>query len=266
MRAHEDRRVPVPSLRRIALGGHRTDAERLVAAAIGAIEVPLLRHHVGDVRVARVEGDTVSVGAHRDVPVLVADAVAIEGARGAVHRAQVLRAAEDVVEGLAIAERDLVELRDREVREVPELAAVVEALVEARVGADEEVVGVRGIDPERVVVAVLGVARLEDVEGGAAIPRDVHEDIHLVDDVRVRRRRLDLLVVVRAGAARDVAVALRPALTAVGAPIEPALLVARLDRRVHESRVSSGHGEADLPLVALREPGGDRPPGLPTIG
>jgi hypothetical protein len=63
----------------------------------------------------------------------VADAVDAVGARGAALGVVVLRAAVDVVEGLVVVDRDLVELRHRQVGDEAPGLREVEALVEAAV-------------------------------------------------------------------------------------------------------------------------------------
>jgi hypothetical protein len=83
--------------------------------------------------------------------------------------AVVLEPAVDVVRALVV-ERDLVELGERDgVHEVPAAAAVV-ARVDPAVAAEQHVVGVRGIDPERVEVAVDLVDHV-GLEGLAAVLR-----------------------------------------------------------------------------------------------
>ena len=200
VRADEQGRIPVPALRRIAVGGLRPDPDRLLAASIPAVQVPFLPHQVEHVRIARVERHAVPVRAQRRVPVVVPDAFAVERARGAVQRAQVLRPCQDVVERRPVAQRHLVELRHRQVRKVPPRRPLVEALVEAPVGARQQVSAVARVDPECVVVAVLVAPGLEGGKRRAAVPRDLKEHIHLVHEPGSGRGGLDLLVVVRARA------------------------------------------------------------------
>ncbi len=215
VRAHQQRRVPVPALRRVPLGGLGADHQRLLVPPVSAVEHPLLPHQIEEVRVARVEGDAVAVGAERHIPVLVADAVHVEGARWTVQGALVLQPDQDVEERLAVAERHLVDLRHRQVREVPEGPPLVEGLVQPGVGAHQEVVTVGRVDPQGMVVAVLVVAGLEGLHRRAAVSGDMEEDVHLVDPVGVEGRGLELLVIVGAGAAGDVVVLPLPALAPV---------------------------------------------------
>ena len=93
----------------------------------------------------------------------------------------------------------------------------------------------------------------EVVEGLAAVPGHVEEDVHLVHEVRIGRRRFDLLVVVRPGASRDVGTAALPALAPVPGAVEAAFLLVGLDGRVDEPGIRRGHREADLADIALRQ-------------
>jgi hypothetical protein len=99
--ADQDRRVPVPTLRRVARLGLRLDVDVLAGGAVVADKVALLPLTVGDVGVAGLGGGLVAVGTERDVPVVVADAVDGVGARRAALCRVVLGAAVDVVEGSA---------------------------------------------------------------------------------------------------------------------------------------------------------------------
>ena len=266
VRTDEDRSVPVPPLGRIAGGGLRLDVERLLAATIDPVQVPLLRLEVQRVVIFGIERDAVAVSAHGDVPVPVAHAFHVRGPRGTQQRSQVLRAAQHVVERLRIVEGELVELRDRQVREMPPSRAVVERLVETGVGAHEQVVAVVRIDPHRVVVAVLLASRSQVVEGPAAVARDLEKHVHLIHQVGILRGGLDLLVVMRAGTAGDVGVAALPALALVARAVEASLLVVRLDGRVDQFGVGGGHGETDLAHVALGETHLDPTPALAAVG
>ena len=110
-----------------------------------------------------------------------------------------------------------------------QVSAFVEALVEARVGADDQMIGVLRIEDQSVVVTVLLAAGAEDPEGGAAVVGDMQEDVHLVNAIHIGGGSDDLLVVVGARAIRDVLVALLPALAPVRGAIETALVLGRLD-------------------------------------
>ena len=252
VRADDDGRVPVEAERGIGRAGLRADVDRLVALAVVAEEVAFLPLEVDRVRVGGVDRDRVAVGAVGDRPVEVRDAVPVERARRPHLAAVVLRAAVHVVERQRIVEGQLVELRDGQVlEEAPRLAAVVR-FVHAAVAAVEDVVSVARHERHRVVVAVL-VLLGHAHERLAAVVRHHQARVHLVDAVERVRVGEDLLVVVRAGAAADERTALLETLALVRRAVEPALVGRGLDRRVDDTRVDRGDGEADLPDVALRQ-------------
>ena len=157
----EERRVPVPAQGRVVRPRLRLDVDLLARLPVEPHEGAVLRLGVDDVGVPRLDGGEEAVAPLRDEPVLVQDAVDVVGPRRAAEGGVVLRAAVDVVEGLRVVDRHPVELRHREVRlELPRRAAVPR-LVDAAVVAVQEVVGVLRVDPEGVVVDVLGLlARL----------------------------------------------------------------------------------------------------------
>ncbi len=150
----------------------------LAARAVVADQTAVLPLAVDDVRVrsGSIDG-LVAVAADGDEPVLVRDARAVERARRAAQRVVVLGAAVDVVEGLRVVDRHPVELGDRQVLEEALGRAAVEGLVDAAVAADEEVVGVVGVDPQGVVVDVL-VLLADPLEGLAAVDGDLQEGVH----------------------------------------------------------------------------------------
>ena len=85
-------------------------------------------------------------------PVARPDAHAIERARRAANRTVVLRAAADVIERLRIVGRHAIELRQRQIREVPERLQAVPRLVEPAVVRDDVVLRIRGIEDDVVMV------------------------------------------------------------------------------------------------------------------
>ncbi len=263
--ADQDRRVPVPALRRVARLGLRLDVDVLAGGAVVADEVALLPLAVGDVGVAGLGGGLVAVGTERDVPVVVADAVDGVGARRAALCRVVLGAAVDVVEGLGVVDGHLVELGDREVGDEAPGGREVEALVEPAVGADEQVVGVVGVEGEGVVVGVL-VLLGEPTERGATVVGDLDAPVHEVDAVEGVGARHELLVVVRAGGARHRLGHLRPARAAVGRAPDAASAPIELDRGVEDVGLLGRDREPDLAEgafgQALRQP----PPAEAAVG
>ena len=140
----------------------------------------------------------------------------------------------------------------------------VPALVEAAVAADQVVVGVVGVDPDRVVVDVL-VALAEVPPGLAGVVGHLEEDVHRVEPLGVLRVDEDLLVVHRRGAVLG---ALLPGL----APVRRAVGAARLggggglDERVDGVGIGRGDREADATQLLFRQAARDLAPGLAAVG
>jgi hypothetical protein len=141
---------------------------------------------------------------------------------------------------------------------VPEGDTVVERLVETGVASDQQVERIGRIDPDDVVVGVLVLAGLGRFERRAAVGRHMQEHIDLIHLRRVDGGGEELLVVVRPGAAGDVAAAAFPRAAPVGGAVAAPILrvgwivFGRFDRGVDDRRVGGGDGEADLAEVVVR--------------
>ena len=133
-------------------------------------------------------------------------------------------------------------------------------------------IGFGGVDPDGVVVGVLVFARLSRVERFAAVAGDMKEHVDLVHLVGVDRRGKQFLVVVRAGAARHVAVAAFPGAAPVGGTVKTlvfgvgGVVLGGFDGGVDEGGVGGGDGEADLAQVARRETLAELGPGGAAVG
>ena len=123
--------------------GTRPDRRRLTGAQIEPVERPFLRLHVDDGRILGIVARLEAVAAADAVPVAGADAGPVQRPRRAADGPVVLRAAADVVERLRVVGRDPVELRQRQVGEVPPGLHAVVGLVESAVVAEEHVVTCR---------------------------------------------------------------------------------------------------------------------------
>src|SRR6185295_12882056 len=263
VRADDQRRVPVPAQRRLAAARLRLDEDLLAALAVVAAEAAVLRLGVDDVRVLGIHLRLEAVAALGDEPVRIADAVLVVGARRSAEAEVVLGAAVDVVERLVVVEAHAVELRDRQVAlEVPARAAVP-GLGEAAVAADQQVIGVGGVDPHHVVVDVL-VLLAERPEGLAAVLAGLEQHVHGVDAVGIEGIDEQLLIVLRA--VRDVVAALLPTAAGVGRAEEAAGLADGLDDGVDGVRLRRREGEADAPHVLLGQAGGELLPGGAAVG
>ena len=195
MRADDERRVPVPAQRRIALRRFRHDVDALAGAFVeshdagvltgGVDRVGILRVDTRIEAVAAVGDETIGVGQHR-----------VLGARGAADAVVVLRAAIDVVERRVFIHRHVVELAGREVFFEDPGAGAVEALIQAAVASHHIVIVVLRVHPDIVIVDVL-VARAELAGGAAAIVGNRNVDAHDVDALFVRRIHHHLGVILR---------------------------------------------------------------------
>src|SRR5258706_14724926 len=165
------------------------------------------------------------------------------GDRGAAwhgHRGVVLLRAVDAVRRLRVRDH-VVELGRRlVVNGRPALAAVLRDHGPAVVPVDDPV-GILRIDPEVVMIAVRYRELLERV---AAIVREPRRDVEYPHRLRIRRVRVDVVVV--PGALSEVAVLTPPlpGLTEVVGAEDPTVL--GLDDRVHAAGLGGGRGDTDL--------------------
>ena len=135
---------------------------------------------------------------------LVRMPAAIHGARRNALRAVVLRAAVDVVKRQPVVHRHAIELRHRNIVEVPPGAAVVVAFVEPAVVAFDQVILVGGVEDQRVVVGVetqsaaAATSAAEGILHGLAAVFG-HEDghVHGVDAVELERIGENFAVIFR---------------------------------------------------------------------
>ncbi len=256
-----DGRVPVEPLERLALPGLRLDVDRLTRGPVRPPQHALLELAVVDVRVARLHGLVVTVGAQRVVPVLVPDPVVEPRADRTAVGPVVLGPAVHLVERTGVVDGDLVVLHHRQVRHVPPRRHVVEGLVQPAVRPEQDVV--RVVLPERdgVVVAVL-VPVVDRLIGGEVVVAVERPGAHQPEPPELVRRGVELLVVVGARAARDRVGHLPPALAPVLAHPDAALGPDRLDGRVDDVRLLRRDGQPDLAQRAARQP---RPEPLPRL-
>ena len=145
----------------------------------------------------------------------------------------------------------------RQVGDVAPGAGAVEGLVEAAVGADQHVVGVVGVEDDRVVVDVLE-ARVDPLEGAPAVVGDVHEHVHRVHPVHPVRVGVELAVVLRVD--DDVVGHADPGLAPVGGPVEAASVLGGGGVGVEDVGVDGGDGQGDAAQVAGGEARGDVAP------
>ena len=183
--------------------------------------------------------------------------------RGSALGGVVLGASVNVVERSVVVQGDLVELRDRQVLGEAVVHSAVPRLVEPAVAADDQMVGILRVDPERVVIDVLP-ALAQGVKGLAAIFGDVQQGVHGINAIKHMGIGIDPLVVLRA--AGDVARTLGPAFSTVVRAEKAALAPGGLDRGVENIGIDRRDRQADAPLVAVGKPLVDLPPRLAGVG
>ena len=168
----------------------------------------------------------------------------------------VLQSAADRVRVFEVG-ADLVELADRQVvAEEPRLPAVPRDR-DAAVAADDQMIRIVRIDPERVI---FGVDRAEHVaKVSSTVVRDVEPAVRSeeVDAVAILRIDPNLAVVHRTRIHRRQLV---PRVAAIHAAVDAALATGGFDDRVDQPSVAAEDVEADASFLALREPRRQRRP------
>ena len=185
-----------------------------------ARQVTPLRLRKHQFRVRRVHDGEEAVARAHIVPVARADPLVRQGVGGRAPGAVVLQPAAHVI-GIAHVDADLVELAERQVAELIPVVGAVPADRDAAVSGQNQVVRVRGIDPERVVVEV-HFSRRVGGEVAAAVRRAIEVGAAQVDPLGIVGVDADLAVVHGAivGGAD-----LLPGLAAVGGAVDTVLRV-----------------------------------------
>src|SRR5262249_21614822 len=186
-------------------------------------------------------------------PIAGANAGTSERARWAALRAVVLGAAVDVVKGQRVIDGYAVRLQAGQICEIPPGRSAVVGFVQTAVVADEQVVGVRGIERQRVIVSVDrpwdALHRLTPVVG------DVNGDVHGVDAVELVRVGVDFAVILRID---NLVVALPdPGCTAVGGAEEAAFFAKGRDVGIDDVRILRRYGKGDAAQINGRYAGGE---------
>ena len=130
------------------------------------------------------------------LPVFIPNAAGMPHRRRSDPRTVVLHSAVHVV-GLGIVDGDVVELTDGEVVHEGPIVPAVTADVQPPVVAVDEVVGVRGVNVQGMVIRMHPAVRQDDVKRTATVRRLRHHAPQAVDVVLVGRIAVDLGVVER---------------------------------------------------------------------
>src|SRR5262249_7505650 len=130
-----------------------TDVARLAAPVIIAGNVTAVFSRVDDVRVRWVVGRVAGFTAAAVVPMCVRDTARAEAVARSTRGAEILHRAGNVVRRVVV-DGYVIELRNGQGRRKPAFAPV-ERNIHAAVIAGDQALGIAGIDPEIVVVAVV---------------------------------------------------------------------------------------------------------------
>ncbi len=262
VRADDDGRIPIPAQRRLALAFERLQHQFLPRRLVVANQNPVLRLGINRVGIDRVHLRPEAVAARGYEPVRIWNAGEIVRARRPAPGKVVLGPAAHVVERRCVVDGHVVELHRRQIGlELPFLG-VVPGFVQAAVGAQQPVLGVLRIDPQRVVVHVM-VDFVHAVQRLAAVERLAQKHVHHEDAVDVLRIGHDARVVHRS---LIEFVALLPRCALIGRAENSALAVSRFNRRIHHVRILRRNRQPNAPHVHRRQPGFQLVPGRARVG
>ena len=185
-----------------ALRARGTNRSADAGAQVQTGDAAVLRRRVDDVGILGIVARLEAVATGHDVPVARAHAEPAHVARRTAEGEVVLRPAADVVERLGVVDREAVELRDGQVREETPRRALVVRFVEPAVVAEQDVVAVRRIELDRVMVHVhAGALDRRRLPGLPTVGAPLDVDVHRPDPVGAIRVHENLVVVLRAAAA-----------------------------------------------------------------
>ncbi len=210
MRRDDDRRVPVPARRIFATQLTRPNRHRLAGPVVIAHHATVLTLGIDRLGILRVDPRDETVATVGDKPIRTEHAMATTGCARTAEGGVVLGATADA-ERRGVVDVDVIHLRQREIGEEDPRLPTVPALIESAVVAVQEVIRVGRVDPERVVVDMLG-ALADAAPGGTTVIGDLRRDVHREDAIDLVRVRDEHAVVHRL---RRVAAATCPRRTAI---------------------------------------------------
>ena len=231
----EDRGVPLETMlevtRRHSIDQHGVDGDRATFAVTVVVATDLadVAARIDNVIVARVDRDVTALAAAHRVPVLrAATAVATQAQRrvvllGAIHAV-----------GPPVIHRDAIDLGRRLILHTRPGSAAVHGDLTTAVIAEDHVVGVIGVDPQRVRVAVVGADPLNRL---AAVDRFPHRRVEYVHGVAIVRVGLNVRVVPMPLAQVSIAVDSLPALAGVVGAVQSAVRIECRNERVDACRI-----------------------------
>ena len=113
VRADDQRRVPVPAQRRLALGFDGFDVDAAAGFAVVADQSAALRFGVDGIGICGIDARNKSIAAGGHVPIRIHDPVHVARGRRTAPTEVILRAAVHVVKRLGVIDVDVVKLQPR---------------------------------------------------------------------------------------------------------------------------------------------------------
>src|SRR5262249_12277761 len=234
VRAHDKRTIPVVAKGRFASRRRRLYSHPLAGPFVEPADHAILQLSINRVRVFGIDLGPKSVAALSNKPVSVYNSRSAPGPRRTAYAVVVLKPAVHVIKGRGIVGRHVIELSDRQVRLELPVPCPVPTLINTTIAAYPVVIGVFWIDPDHVIVNVLGLFA-QRPESPPTVIGHLDQHVHNVDPIYVFWISNFLTVLHRAGIKW---IASFPARSPIARAINPASTICRFDRRVYNRRVN----------------------------
>ena len=247
----DDWRIPIPSQWIFVATNLGLNVHALAGALVKARKRSVLEFSVDGIWIFGIDLGAKSIPAQGDKPVGIGYARHIPSSRRPAHVKVVLRSAVNIVEGRGIVGGDIIDLHNWEIPfEVPIRAAIV-AFVHSAVTADQVMFVVVWIDPDFVIVDMLGFLA-QTAQGPATIVRDHQKYIHYVNAIYKLWIGDDPRVIHRAGIEFVPSFPTAPTITRTE---DSAFPVRGFDSCVDDIGINRRNRQADAAHLSRRQPG-----------
>ena len=233
MGTDKNRGIPVVTKFLFAGNGLGLDVDRLTRSTIKSTQIALLGFAVDDIGVLGIDGTIVAITANRYSPVGVSNSGNGSSSGWTVLRVVVLSSSDHVVEGQVVVDIQFVELSQWQIGRVLVGFRVVPRPIQSPVASDQQKVGIRGMKGDRMVVDMF-VRIANRVERRASIFGSAELNVGVIKHIESVRVAIDFLIVVRAGASRDIVAHLGPALTTIFRPPDTSRRTCQFDCRIND--------------------------------
>src|SRR5436853_2674223 len=196
MRTNDKRRIPVVSERVLAASDLGLDSHPLAGPFVESHQYSVLQFGVTGIGILRIDMGSEAVPALSDKPIRVYDARGASRTRRTSKAVVVLSAAVYIIERRGVVDGYIIELRYRQVGFEGPVGAAVKAFINASVASSQVIGRVVRIDPQRMIVYVLGFLA-ETAQGASAVVANHIISIGHIDSVYVLWVGNDLSVIHR---------------------------------------------------------------------